>query len=64
MVSTIGAAANHRSNAPATWHDAQRMPLLRHLSRHPVRYAALALLIAFVVITVVKTAAGDWFSFR
>jgi Flp pilus assembly pilin Flp len=38
--------------------------MFRHVSRHRVRYALIAVLLAFVVITVVKTRQGDWFSFR
>jgi hypothetical protein len=37
----------------------------RLLSRHPVMFAALALVVlAFAVITIVKTRQGDWFSFH
>jgi hypothetical protein len=38
--------------------------MLRHVSRHPVRYALTVILLAFVVVTVVKTQRGEWFSFR
>jgi len=38
--------------------------MLRHVARHPVRYALLVVLVAFVALTVVKTRQGVWFSFR
>jgi Flp pilus assembly pilin Flp len=38
--------------------------MLPHLSRHPVRYALLLVLVAFAVVTIVKTRQGAWFSFR
>jgi len=38
--------------------------MLRHVLSHPVRYAVIVLLVAFAVVTVVKTRQGEWFSFR
>jgi hypothetical protein len=35
-----------------------------HLSRHPVRYVLAIAFIAIVVIAIVKTRQGEWFSFR
>jgi hypothetical protein len=38
--------------------------MFRRVSKHPVRYALVVAILAFVVITVVKTRQGEWFSFR
>lgn len=38
--------------------------MFRHMSQHPVRYALIVALLAVVLITVVKTRQGEWFSFR
>lgn len=38
--------------------------IVHFLSRHPVVAAVLAVVLVLVVITIVKTRQGDWFSFR